>query len=98
MIHMLLHIADSIEAQGPLWVYWSFVMERHCGLLGRVLRSRQQPMWMMLHCGTLPTGHHRALAQTRLVNCSAGIKSLRSTNICASNSQTPLRPLRSGAR
>lgn len=47
IVHYLLHIADSIESQGPLWVYWSFVMERHCGTLLRGVRSRKHP-WASL--------------------------------------------------
>jgi hypothetical protein len=34
-IHSLLHIADDIEAMGPVWCYWAFPMERFCGALGR---------------------------------------------------------------
>lgn len=32
-VHSLLHVADGIEAAGPVWVYWAFVMERYCGFL-----------------------------------------------------------------
>ena len=43
-IHALLHIADGIEACGPVWAYWAFPMERYCGLLQRaVLHSRRHP-------------------------------------------------------
>ncbi|KAH7096495.1 hypothetical protein BKA62DRAFT_822291 [Auriculariales sp. MPI-PUGE-AT-0066] len=48
VVHMLLHVADSIELHGPVWVYWSFVMERHCGTLQRGIRSRCQP-WASLN-------------------------------------------------
>lgn len=34
-IHSLLHIADDIEAMGPVWCYWAFPMERFCSVLGR---------------------------------------------------------------
>jgi hypothetical protein len=34
-IHSLLHIADDIEAMGPVWCYWAFPMEHFCGVLGR---------------------------------------------------------------
>jgi hypothetical protein len=34
-IHSLLHIADDIEAMGPVWCYWAFPMEHFCGALGR---------------------------------------------------------------
>jgi hypothetical protein len=43
-LHSLLHVADGIEAAGPVWTYWSFVMERYCGFLKRDgVRSRQKP-------------------------------------------------------
>lgn len=43
-IHSLLHIADGIEAAGPVWAYWSFVMERYCGFLKRDgVRNRRKP-------------------------------------------------------
>ncbi|KAJ3498860.1 hypothetical protein NLJ89_g10165 [Agrocybe chaxingu] len=42
-IHALLHIADSIEAFGPVWCYWAFPMERYCGKLQPALRSRRFP-------------------------------------------------------
>jgi hypothetical protein len=37
-IHALLHIADGIEAMGPVWAYWAFPMERFCGKLLRCIR------------------------------------------------------------
>ncbi|KZV89279.1 hypothetical protein EXIGLDRAFT_796478 [Exidia glandulosa HHB12029] len=48
IIHYLLHIADCIEMQGPVWVYWAFVMERHCGRIVRAVRSRKHP-WASLN-------------------------------------------------
>lgn len=42
-IHALLHIADGIEACGPVWCYWAFPMERYCGKLQPALRSRRFP-------------------------------------------------------
>ena len=43
-MHSLLHIADGIEAAGPVWTYWAFVMERYCGYLKRDgVRSRRHP-------------------------------------------------------
>jgi hypothetical protein len=42
-IHALLHIADSIEASGPMWAYWAFPMERYCGSLVPAIRSRRFP-------------------------------------------------------
>ncbi|KAL1709322.1 hypothetical protein EV121DRAFT_195203 [Schizophyllum commune] len=47
-IHALLHIADSIEAMGPVWTYWAFPMERFCGRLQSSLRSRRDP-WSNLN-------------------------------------------------
>jgi hypothetical protein len=42
-IHGLLHIADSIAALGPPWVYWAFPTERFCGSLLPAVRSRRYP-------------------------------------------------------
>jgi hypothetical protein len=42
-IHALLHIADSIEACGPVWAYWAFPTERHCGSLVPAIKSRRFP-------------------------------------------------------
>jgi len=43
-IHALLHVADGIEAAGPVWTYWSFIMERYCGFLKRDgVRNRRKP-------------------------------------------------------
>ena len=42
-IHVLLHIADSIVATGPVWCYWAFPMERYCGALQLAVRSRRFP-------------------------------------------------------
>jgi len=42
-VHALLHIADSIEAMGPVWAYWAFPMERFCGKLLRHIKSRRHP-------------------------------------------------------
>ncbi|KDQ53412.1 hypothetical protein JAAARDRAFT_137326 [Jaapia argillacea MUCL 33604] len=42
-IHTLLHIADSIEASGPVWVSWAFPMERYCGYLQPAIKSRCFP-------------------------------------------------------
>jgi hypothetical protein len=33
-IHSLLHIADDIQAMGPVWCYWTFPMEWFCSALG----------------------------------------------------------------
>ncbi|THH16136.1 hypothetical protein EW146_g4451 [Bondarzewia mesenterica] len=42
-IHALLHIADSIEACGPVWAYWAFPMERYCSLIRPAIKSRKHP-------------------------------------------------------
>ena len=42
-IHALLHVADCIEAAGPMWAYWAFPMERYCGSLVPAVRSRRFP-------------------------------------------------------
>ncbi|KIJ60585.1 hypothetical protein HYDPIDRAFT_98351 [Hydnomerulius pinastri MD-312] len=41
--HALLHIADSIEATGPVWTAWAFPMERFCGSLQGAIKSRRYP-------------------------------------------------------
>ena len=42
-VHALLHIADSIEASGPVWASWAFPMERYCGSLTPAVKSRCFP-------------------------------------------------------
>lgn len=42
-IHAVLHIPDSIEASGPVWVSWAFPTERYCGSLVPAIRSRRFP-------------------------------------------------------
>ncbi|KAF7329188.1 hypothetical protein MKEN_00179400 [Mycena kentingensis (nom. inval.)] len=42
-IHVLLHIADGIEAAGPIWAYWAFPMERYCGRLQPYIKNRRFP-------------------------------------------------------
>ncbi len=41
--HYLLHIADSIENTGPCWATWQFPMERVCGMLQPLAKSRLHP-------------------------------------------------------
>jgi hypothetical protein len=41
--HNILHIADSIENTGPCWATWQFPMERVCGMLVPLARSRLHP-------------------------------------------------------
>ncbi|TFY81334.1 hypothetical protein EWM64_g2680 [Hericium alpestre] len=42
-IHALLHIADLIEACGPVWTYWAFPMERYCGIIRPAIKSKKHP-------------------------------------------------------
>ena len=53
-VHALLHIADGIDACGPVWAYWAFPMERYCGRLQRAIRSRRFP-WSNLDEHVLAT-------------------------------------------
>src|ERR1051325_12143718 len=41
--HYLLHVADSIRNTGPCWATWQFPMERVCGMLLPLARSRIHP-------------------------------------------------------
>jgi hypothetical protein len=63
VVHMLLHIADSIEMQGPSWVYWSFVMERHCGVLLNGVKSRVKP-WASLNSFVLDEAYLQCILNT----------------------------------
>ena len=45
MVHGLLHIADGIEATGPVWAAWAFVIKRYCGYVKRnTVRSRKHAL------------------------------------------------------
>ncbi|KAJ7433126.1 hypothetical protein B0H11DRAFT_2376974, partial [Mycena galericulata] len=59
-IHALLHIADGIEAAGPVWAYWAFPMERFCGRLQPCIKSRRFPFASI-------DGHVVATAQLAIV-------------------------------
>ncbi|KAJ1299954.1 hypothetical protein OPQ81_002622 [Rhizoctonia solani] len=48
-LHALLHIADDIEAMGPVWAYWAFPMERFCGALARASKSCHYPYSSINH-------------------------------------------------
>ncbi|KIM60588.1 hypothetical protein SCLCIDRAFT_123748, partial [Scleroderma citrinum Foug A] len=39
----LLHIADSINAMGPVWTSWAFPMERFCGSIQPTIKNRCFP-------------------------------------------------------
>src|SRR6185369_394057 len=41
--HYLLHISTSIRNTGPAWATWQYPMERLCGMLLPLVRSKQHP-------------------------------------------------------
>src|SRR4051794_15743168 len=41
--HYLLHVADSIKNTGSCWATWQFPMERVCGMLLPLAKSRIHP-------------------------------------------------------
>ncbi|CAB5336227.1 unnamed protein product [Rhizophagus irregularis] len=41
--HYILHVADSIQDTGPCWSTWQFPMERTCGMLQPLAKSRFHP-------------------------------------------------------
>ena len=41
--HYLLHVTDSIKNCGPCWTSWQYPMERMCGMLLPLVRSRLHP-------------------------------------------------------
>jgi hypothetical protein len=41
--HYLLHVTDSIKNTGPCWATWQFPMERVCGMLLPLAKSRIHP-------------------------------------------------------
>ncbi|PKC54218.1 hypothetical protein RhiirA1_507582 [Rhizophagus irregularis] len=41
--HYLLHVTDSIRNTGPCWATWQFPMERICGMLIPLAKSRLHP-------------------------------------------------------
>ena len=42
-IHALLHIAPTIQAMGPVWAYWTFLMEWYCNDILNHIGSQQFP-------------------------------------------------------
>ena len=42
-IHALLHVADTIEVLGLVWVWWLFPIERECGFQQWSIMSRWFP-------------------------------------------------------
>lgn len=43
IIHGLLHLVDGIDYNGPVWVTWSFFMERFCGILKQKIKQKSNP-------------------------------------------------------
>lgn len=41
--HYLLHVAESIKYCGPSWTHWQFPMERMCGILQPLVKSKIKP-------------------------------------------------------
>jgi len=41
--HYLLHVADSIKYCGPSWTHWQFPIERVCGILQPLIKSKIKP-------------------------------------------------------
>lgn len=42
-IHYILHVFDSIIDCGPCWTFWQYPMERLCGMLLPLVRSKLHP-------------------------------------------------------
>src|SRR5579871_1922819 len=51
--HYLLHLADSIQTNGPCWATWQFPMERLCGMLLPLVRSKLHPYQSLINNITL---------------------------------------------
>jgi len=43
VFHYLLHMKKSIQDCGPCWTFWQYPMERLCGMLQPLVRSRLHP-------------------------------------------------------
>jgi len=41
--HYILHVAESIKYCGPSWTHWQFPMERMCGILQPLVKSKIKP-------------------------------------------------------
>ena len=41
--HYILYVADSIHNTGPCWATWQYPMERLCGILQPLVKSRLHP-------------------------------------------------------
>ncbi|KAF8580432.1 hypothetical protein K439DRAFT_1356982 [Ramaria rubella] len=51
-MHALLHIPRDIQTMGPVWINWSFVMERYCGQLLAAIKSKCKP-YTVLSCHSM---------------------------------------------
>ncbi|KAF8550334.1 hypothetical protein OG21DRAFT_1478565 [Imleria badia] len=60
-IHGLLHIAQGIQNCGPIWMTWTFYMERFCHMLQRIRRSDARP-WSNLDISLVHTVYLEQLA------------------------------------
>ena len=77
-IHSLLHVVDCIQDCGPVWAYWSFVMERFCSrLVPAATKCRRYPFAAI-------DNHVVALAQISEIklryNCSKQVMLKRTKN------------------
>ena len=70
-IHTLLHIANGIDAAGPVWCYWSFAMEQFCGAITRGNKNRANP-YASLDCCV------RDVAQLQMVKIKFGLSEMLS--------------------
>ncbi|KAG8732066.1 hypothetical protein FRC10_001260, partial [Ceratobasidium sp. 414] len=43
VVHALLHVADDVLRCGPVWAYWSFIVERYCREVTACARQRTVP-------------------------------------------------------
>jgi len=51
--HYLLHLVNSIQTTGPCWATWQFPMERLCGMLLPLVRSKLHPYQSLINNITL---------------------------------------------
>jgi hypothetical protein len=72
-VHALLHIADSIEASGPVWASWAFPTERYCGSLTPAIKSRRYPFPSIDRHVT----EVAQLTQIKMFHCLEDVLSLR---------------------
>ncbi|KEP45905.1 transposase family Tnp2 protein [Rhizoctonia solani 123E] len=61
-VHAILHVPDDIIRCGPVWVYWSFSMERYCREVTFCVKSKILPY-------TTISKHVIQLAQVGAISC-----------------------------